>query len=50
MAKWRCDACGDAEQTDASCFLTVWAGEPEHCPISSDTAEWYLAKEDKNET
>jgi len=44
MAKWKCDACGEAENCDASCVVETWAGEPEFCPISGDEAEWYEVK------
>jgi hypothetical protein len=45
MAKWQCDACGEAEDCEASCIVEVWAGEPACCPMSSDDCEWYLVKE-----
>lgn len=46
MAKWQCDACGEAENsTGASCIVEVWAGEPECCPISGEECEWYLVKD-----
>lgn len=40
--KWRCDACGDAENCVASCTVEVFAGEPECCPINGEDAEWYI--------
>lgn len=43
--KWKCDACGEAENCEASCEIEVWAGEPTACPISGDEAEWYPVEE-----
>ena len=45
MAKWQCDACGEAENaTDASCVVEAWAGEPECCPLTGEDCEWHLVK------
>ncbi len=40
ILKWQCDACGEAENCDASCVVEVYACEPEICPISGDDCEW----------
>lgn len=45
MAKWKCDACGDAEKCDASCIVEMWAGEPERCPLTGEECEWHLVKD-----
>ncbi len=45
MAKWQCDACGEAENCEASCVIEVWAGEPVCCPSTSDDCEWYLVED-----
>ncbi len=41
LKQWRCDACGDAENTDMHCIFKCIAGDPTGCPISCDEAEWY---------
>ncbi len=48
MSKYKCNACGEAENTDDSCTLETWAGVPECCPISGDDmdcGEWEEVKE-----
>lgn len=45
MAKWQCDACGEAEDTDVSCVVEMWAGEPKYCPLTGEECEWYLVKD-----
>lgn len=40
LDKFRCYACGDAENTDAHCDIEVFAGEPTQCPITGEGAEW----------
>lgn len=41
LLKWKCDACGEAENCEASCKMELYAGEPTVCPISGDDCEWY---------
>jgi hypothetical protein len=48
MAKWRCDACGEAENTDIKCVLDIDIGEPQFCPISNDEAEWHTVEDKDN--
>ena len=38
--KFRCYACGDAENTDAHCDIVVFAGEPTQCPVTGEEADW----------
>jgi len=41
MSKWKCYACGEAENCDMHCTLeTITADPPEFCPISQDECEW----------
>ena len=47
MSKYRCDACGEAENCDIKCVIEIDVGEPEFCPISNDEADWYEVKEPK---
>ena len=47
MAKWKCDACGEAESTDVCCVVEMWTKEePECCPMNGDECEWYLVKDE----
>ncbi len=45
VLKWRCDACGEAENCDIHCVIEIWASEPTVCPVSGDEADWYQVKE-----
>lgn len=42
MAKWKCYACGEAENRDAHCELeTPTADKPEFCPVTGEeNLEW----------
>ena len=40
-SKWRCDACGEAENCDAACVVTTaFNVEPGACPVTGDECEW----------
>lgn len=41
MSKWKCAACGEAENCNFTCHLEVPDGTiPECCPLAPDEAEW----------
>lgn len=48
MAKWKCYACGEAENCDMRCTLeTSTADTPEFCPVSGDECkEWCMNPQD----
>ena len=45
MAKWKCYACGEAENCDVSCTIEMRAGEPECCPLTGEDCEWTLIRD-----
>lgn len=49
MNKFRCYACGDAENTDAHCDINMFAGEPTQCPITGEEADWNTRVEQQPE-
>ena len=44
---YKCYACGEAENTDASCIVKMFAGEPEYCPINGEEGDWILQPQAK---
>ncbi len=48
--RYKCYACGEAENTDLHCTLDIEIGEPCFCPVSNEEAEWFERPEKVEES
>ncbi len=49
MAKWKCEACGEAKDDDGdlACVVDVYINTPTICPVSGEACEWNKLKDDE---